>query len=246
MTVVPFCLLAAVIVVLSLVGFPLVGAIVIAVAFVLVGVALFYSSSEVLLRRLPTGPAEETEHPRLHNVVEGICLASGLSKPELRLLADPAANAISFGRGTEDAVLVFTTGLLDLLDRIELEAVVGHELAHMRRRDTLSGSVSAVTLGTLALVISPLSRYTVRAAGAGRESLADRASAMLTRYPPGMASALEKLSVAEPRPASIGRSMLARTGHLWLVPLVPEEETGRDAITGMLSLAERIDLLREL
>lgn len=92
------------------------------------------------------------EAPQLHNVVEEVAIASGLPKPRVALVDDPAPNAFATGRTPERAVVAVTTGLLERMDRDELQAVVAHEMAHVANRDTLMMSVAAATAGVIALI----------------------------------------------------------------------------------------------
>lgn len=255
LTFLPAVLVAAVFIALGFVGHLLVVAIAIAVLALVAGGVAYVVAPRALLGRLGAVTADHLEEARLYNILEGLCLAWGLPQPELRLLADDAPNAISLGRGPDDAVVVCTTGLIASLDRIELEAVLGHELAHVRSLDILSGTVAAGTLGYLALISASARRGLIRRSGAGRESLADQASTTLTRYPPAMISALEKLAAAPScRPASLTSSVAIRSGHMWLVPLDPDGsavDSGVAAgdvkpVIGALTLEERIALLREL
>jgi heat shock protein HtpX len=252
----PAATVAVIFVVLGIVAIGLVVGIVIAAVALALGIAAYLFAPRALASRLETIPAKKSEHARLYNVVEGLCLAWGLPQPELRLLVDPALNAIAIGRSPHDAVIICTTGLVDTLDRMELEAVLAHELAHVRNLDILSGSVAANTLGYLALMSPRAGVALVRQSAAARESNADRASVGLTRYPPAMISALEKAAAAPSRlPAGVSRSVAVRTGQLWLAPFdagVPAGYAGREApegaaaIAGSLTLDERIELLREL
>jgi heat shock protein HtpX len=151
----------------------------------------------------PEGPA----NARLHNVVEGLCVAAGLPKPDLYLVDDRTINAFSVGRNPGHASLVVTSGLLDNLERVELEGVVAHELAHIRNHDTLL-TTTAVGLPLLRLILP-----------GRRESVADVTGVRFTRYPPGLIAALEKLR-GEQGP---GRSWA--TAHLWInAPNPPLEQ----------------------
>lgn len=223
-------------------GVPVVAAAVVAVVLLGLAGAAWVLAAPLLVRRLGRlGAApDEIERARLYNVVEGVCLASGVPQPALLLLDDPAPNLLSVGRASEDAVLAVTTGLLGLLDRIELEAVVAHEIAHVRSRDVHSGAVSSLVLGSLAPSLA------ARAAGSARETHADQAAVATTRYPPGLVAALGKLRDAgDVRPAVLPRGLVRSTGHLWLAPLAAPPPRGRE-VRGALDLEERIALLVEL
>jgi heat shock protein HtpX len=220
-------------------GAPLLVMVVAAVVVAALTAVPWVFASKWLVRRVPAVPADEHDHARLHSVVEGVCLAAGLPRPELLVLADPAPNAISFGTSPADAVLVCTRGLLEQLDRIELEAVVAHELSHVRAGDTLSGGIAALTWGRFA------SGLAARMSGVARESLADQTAVSLTRYPPGLVSALGKLSGAPTNRPALDARFLRATNQLWLVPPVRREPSSRP-VRGALDVDDRIALLREL
>ncbi len=242
----PAVLVALIIVISLLASLPILIGIALAALVVVFSLVVWFTASKAVLAKLQATPADPVRHARLHNLVEGLCLASGLPKPALLVLDDPAVNAISVGRTPADSAIVCTSGLLDLLDRMELEAVMAHELAHIRRRDTTSGCESAVIVGYPALVVPSMRRALVRAAGAGREALADQAAVSLTRYPPGLVSALAKVRAAPSiRPASLSSSTVTMTGHLWLAPLDPSF-FAEQPIRGALGLEDRIALLHEL
>jgi heat shock protein HtpX len=92
------------------------------------------------------------EEPRLHNVVEGLCLAAGIPKPRVYVVPEHAPNAFATGRDPEHSSIAVTRGLLDIMNRVELEGVVAHELSHVRDRDILVGTVVATLVGTVVLV----------------------------------------------------------------------------------------------
>lgn len=214
-------------VVLAVAGWPLVGL----VAGVAAGagvVALAVSRADaVALRRAGAVPADPAVHARYHNVVEGLCVAAGVTKPDLFVIDDPSLNALSVGREARAASLAVTTGLLDSLSRIELEGVLAHELSHVRQLDILPSTIAVTLVGLLAPGLVP------RVLGARRESLADVTGVSLTRYPPGLISALEKVRDDPAAPPSSDRAI----AHLWIE--APAEQTHPP-------LDERIQALREL
>jgi heat shock protein HtpX len=156
------------------------------------------------LRAAGARPADRDREPRYHNLVEGLCRAAGLPVPRLYVVERATANAFTVGRHPERAALVVTRGLLDGLNRVELEGVLAHELNHAwswgARLSTLGVALGRVP-GLLRLVAPPR-----------REFDADEAGARLTRYPPGLVSALRKLSAGGEEPPG-GRPL----GHLWMV-----------------------------
>jgi heat shock protein HtpX len=158
------------------------------------------------LRDAGAEPADPERLPRYHNLVAGLCQTAGLPMPRLYVVDSEAANAFSVGRDPGQAALVVTRGLLTGLNRVELEGVLAHELNHVwswsARLATLGVALGRVP-GLLRLVAPPR-----------REFDADEAGARLTRYPPGLVSALRKLSAGEPPP-------LPRLAHLWIVASDP-------------------------
>jgi heat shock protein HtpX len=184
------------------------------------------------------------EEARLVNLVEGLCVANGLSVPELRVLADPAPNAIVLGAKADDAVLILTRGLLDLLDRIELEAVVAHELAHLKRGDLEIASSATIAAGLAVRILPSLALAVLRLGDGGREALADSAAAIMTRYPPGLAAALSKLAAApSTRPSGLSRTTAHLTAARWCAPLAEAEQDR--VVAGVLDLELRVAALAE-
>lgn len=182
----------------------------------IVAVGAYLFSDRLALALTRAEPADPVDHARLHNLVEGLCVAAGLPKPELYVVEDPASpSAFSVGRNPGHASLVVTTGLLDKLTRVELEGAIAHELAHIRTYDTLVNT-TAVGLPLLRLALPKR-----------REAAADVHGVRLTKYPPGLAGALEKLRREPPR----SRPWL--TAHLWLDASDPP-------------LEQRLSALREL
>jgi heat shock protein HtpX len=92
------------------------------------------------------------EEPRLHNVVEGLCLAAGIPKPRVYVVPEHAPNAFATGRDPQHSSIAVTRGLLDMMNRVELEGVVAHELSHVRDRDILVGTIVATLVGTVVLI----------------------------------------------------------------------------------------------
>jgi len=173
------------------------------------------------------------EQPRVHNLIDGLCAASGIPRPTLRVVDDDVPDALTVGLHPRQATIVVTTGLISSMGRVELEAVLAHEVNHVKVHDILPGTVAVSSLGLLAALVPPAAGLTSWAAGRNREALADLAAVSLTRYPPGLISALEKVGAG--RPASVNRrGAKARvTDHLWI--------SGQGS-----SIDERLQALREL
>jgi len=258
-------------------------AVVIAAVFAFVG---YWKSVAIALRVSRAVPADPEVYKRLHNLVEGLCIASGLPKPRVYVIADPAPNAFATGRNPRNAAIAVTTGLLEKLNRVELEGVVAHELAHIKNYDilvstlavTLVGAVAILTdlgirlmwwnggrasrggdhadrgnplalLGFALLIIAPLVARVMQAAvSRRRETLADVTAVHITRYPPGLIGALEKLR----QDSTVTHSASMATAHMWIEqPLSGVNDTGRLGRFHKMfdthpPLVERIALLREL
>jgi heat shock protein HtpX len=199
------------------------------VAFV-VGLLLAFvawrTSDRVACSMAGARPLATGEQPRLANLVDGLCAAAGVPVPRLFIVDDDVPNSFSVGRGPKHASIVVTKGLLTTLDRVELEGVVAHELSHIRSRDIEPATLAVTLLGFGLPVTGPLLRIFV---GTDREHLADVAGVQLTRYPPGLVAALDKLR-ADARAVSAARRPIA---HLWLEPPTA-------------TLDDRIAALREL
>lgn len=202
------------------------------VAFAMTWSSYWYSD-RIVLSMSGARPAARELEPYLVNVVEGLSIAAGLPQPKAYIIEDPAPNAFATGRNPENAAIAVTRGLMDKLDRLELEGVIAHELAHVKNYDTLLQTMTAVLAGTvvllsdwllrsmwwgggrrrnnnegggqgqailllLALALTLLAPFfavlTQMAISRKREYLADASGALLTRYPPGLASALRKIT----------------------------------------------------
>ena len=226
-----------------LVGAGLLGVVVALALAAAAGAAAWQSSDRVALRVSRARPAPEADFPRYHNVVEGLCIASGLPKPGLHVVDDPALNAFTTGRNPRRAAVVVTTGLLDGLNRMELEGVLAHELAQVKNNDVLVSTLAVTMVGLPALpapllapLVAPLMRLAV---GEGREVRADLAGVEMTRYPPGLVSALETMGRASTAPRAVNPA----TSHLWIAE--PDGAARPPAGTHQ-PLAERTALLREM
>ncbi|MEA3217995.1 MAG: heat shock protein HtpX [Acidimicrobiia bacterium] len=261
----------------------------IAIAVVLAtggALAAYWKSDAIALATSRARPADPIEFARLHNLVEGLCIASGLPKPRVYVIDDPAPNAFATGRNPAHAAIAVTTGLLQKMNRVELEGVVAHELSHVKNYDTLVATLAVIMVGVVTLIADLTWRFhwlsghrrdnDNRNAGPGallavvgivllivgpivarlmhlaisrrRESLADLSAVEMTRYPPGLISALEKLQGDN----TVVRSGSRATAHMWIEdPLAKEPEEGNWARLNRLfnthpPLEERIAALREL
>jgi len=246
----------------------------------------YWKSDSIALKVSRAVPADSETYQRLHNLVEGLCIAGGLPKPKVYIINDPAPNAFATGRNPQHAAIAVTTGLLEKMNRVELEGVVAHELSHIRNYDilvstiavTLVGSIAIMTdlgirmmwwnggrtsregdrnngsnplalFGFLLLILAPIIARAMQAAvSRKRESLADVSACQMTRYPPGLISALEKLRAD----TTATHSASMATAHMWIEqPLSGVSDGGKLGFFHRMfnthpPLDERIALLKEL
>ena len=246
----------------------------------------YWKADKIALAVSRAVPADPVQYQRLHNLVEGLCIASGLPKPGVYIVDDPAPNAFATGRDPKHAAIAVTTGLLEKMNRVELEGVLAHELSHIRNYDILVSTLAVTLVGAVALlsnivirmmwwnggrnsrsgdhndrnnplalvgfvflIFSPIIAKAMQAAiSRRRETLADVSACQLTRYPPGLISALAKLK----GDTTVTHSATAATAHMWIEQ--PMSGVGDDGKLGMWNrmfdthppLDERIELLREL
>jgi heat shock protein HtpX len=261
------------------------------IAFAVAGASslfAYWKSDAVALRMSRARPADPVEYARLHNLIEGLCIAAGLPKPRIYVIDDAAPNAFATGRDPRHAAIAVTTGLLEKMNRVELEGVLAHELSHVKNYDILVSTLAVTMVGVIVLLsdwtlrflwwgggrrrgnrdgggggpaaalaivgfvlllLSPLIAQLMQfAVSRRREALADVSGVALTRYPPGLISALEKLR----EDTTVVHSSSRATAHLWI-----ESPLARDPSEGRLSrlnrlfdthppLEERIAALKEL
>lgn len=200
-----------------------------ALIFALVmNVGSYWWSDKLVVAMTGAKPVKREEYFDLWNVVENLSITAGLPMPKVYVVDDPSPNAFATGRDSEHAVVAVTTGLLQILDRSELEGVIAHELSHVGNRDMLVSTVAVVlagfvaivadiflrsmmwggggdrdskagaiflVLGIIGIILAPIAAQLIQMAiSRKREYLADASGALLTRYPEGLASALEKIS----------------------------------------------------
>lgn len=211
------------------------GAIAAVVVFVVLAAALAvwarYAGERLVdrgLRRIGSVPADQVRHARLCNLADGLSTTAGLSVPRLEVVDADGLNALAAGGKAGTGVLAVTTGLLRELELIELEAVLAEMLVQIRRGDVIPATMTVAMFGLGRGLAAPPER----------DALADLAGVTLTRYPPALASALEKLDAKGTDVPGAPASM----AHLWLAD--PRRSAERDA--ARLPLRERIEALREL
>lgn len=223
------------------------GILIIAAVFaILTSVTSYWYSDKVVLYMTKARPVKKEDNPELYRIVENLCITAGLPMPKIYIIEEPQPNAFATGRNPKHAVVAVTRGLLEKLERVELEGVIAHELSHIKNRDillqtaivVLAGiiSISAefllrslwwgggrrrregneifYVLGLIAIILAPIAATLIRLAiSRKREFLADASGALLTRYPEGLAKALEKIS-NDPNPLKTANNS---TAHLFII-----------------------------
>lgn len=141
-----------------------------AVAFALIGVwGSYYGSDKLVLTMTGAKLITREDAPELFNVIEEVVIASGLPMPKVAIVEDSAPNAFATGRNPDHALIAFTTRILEVMDREELEGVIAHELSHVANRDTLVSAVAATTAGAIAILSDFLMRLMWFGGGRDRE-----------------------------------------------------------------------------
>lgn len=207
------------------------------------GAALLWTTTAAakVAKKLDLAGMAVCEDPRLVNLVEGLSLSTGTEEPTLYVLADPARNAAPVVIG-DDSYIVVTSGLVESLGRMELEAVVAALLVRIKSgdaaMDTKAAGMFAYPLldGPASALLSPVGRWALRRViDADADIAADQSAVRITRYPPGLSSALDKISESyEPALATAGND------HLWIAPPLSTK-----AVVPHSPLQWRIDILLE-
>jgi len=257
--------------------------------------ASYYHSDRIVLKMSHARPIEPQKYPKhkfLQNEVEGLALAAGFEKPpQCYIIEDSAPNAFATGRDPDHGVICVTSGLLDKLDRYELQGVLSHEMAHIKNYDILLQTIVVVMVGVAVLLSDAIFRIMWYSGGRGarrrsrssssrgggggqlqlillivgivlviltpiiaqmlrfwvsrkREFLADADGAMLTRYPEGLARALEKIS-GDREPLEVANKA---TAHMYIIN--PLAARGRKGASSLFSthppVRERVAALRAI
>ena len=209
----------------------------------------YWFSDKIVLAMSGAHPIKREEDLELHRIVENLCITAGLKMPKIYMINDPSPNAFATGRNQEHATVAVTSGLLQILNKNELEGVIAHELSHIGNKDILISTIVVILVGFVALlsdfflraqffrgrrndregggqaqlfmmivgivlaILAPIVATLIQLAiSRKREFLADADGALLTRYPEGLASALEKIS-NHPIPL---RRVNKATAHLYI------------------------------
>jgi len=242
----------------------------------------YWWSDKIVLKMYKAQPIEKKDNPQLYNIVENLCITAGLPVPKIYITPDMQPNAFATGRDKNHAVVCVTQGLLQILNKTELQGVLAHELSHIGNKDMLLSTVVAVLAGVVAIlarlflsisffgggrrnnnsdgeagailavvgivaaILAPFAAMLVQLAiSRKREFLADADGALLTRYPEGLASALEKIE-ANPTPMRITNDAAS---SLWIEsPYKGQQKT--HWFTKLFSthppIEERIKALRDM
>lgn len=237
--------------------------------------ASYQYGDRVVLSSTGARLAEGPEYIYLNNIVEGLAISAGIPKPNVYVVASRELNAFATGKNPENASVAVTSGLIETLDRQELEGVIAHEISHVRNRDVQFMTLVAVLVGLIGIlshmilrsyrfrgnrrdkesnlsillivvgfilaIFAPLvTRLVQLAISRTREYLADASSAELTRYPDGLANALEKISKYNKGDMKISEAI----SHLFITD---PNKSALDAIYATHPpIEERIKRLREM
>ena len=254
-----------------------------AILFIAVFISIFMSfisywfSDRIVLAMSRAKPITHEQAPELYHIVENLTITAGLPMPRIYLIDDSSPNAFATGRDAKHAVVAVTQGLLEILDKTELEGVIAHELSHIGNKDMLlqtavvvlvgvitmiadifirgrffgkksnnrgGGQVGAILMivGLVFIIFSPIFAKLIQfAISRKREYLADASGALLTRYPEGLARALEKIS-QNPIPLRVANNA---TAHLFIASPFRGKK-----VLGLFSthppIEERVKRLREM
>jgi heat shock protein HtpX len=246
------------------------------VAAILYAVITYWFSSSIALSMSGAREVQKKDAPELYRLVENLSITAGLPTPKVYIIDDPAPNAFATGRDPDHAVVAVTSGILEVLDKQELEGVIAHEMSHVGNYDIRfmavvvalvsvvaiisdlllrlsfwgrggdeeegGGSPVLLVLSIVGAILAPLAAVMIQfAVSRQREYLADASGVMLTRYPEGLASALQKIS-KDPKPMSHANSATA--------PLYISNPLKGRSFAGLFDthppIAERIKRLREM
>ncbi len=253
------------------------------VVWVVMSLVSYFSGDRILLATSGARRIQKADHPVLWNVVEEMCVASGLATmPDVYIIDQDAPNAFATGRDPEHSAVAVTSGLLERLTRDELQGVIGHELAHINNRDILYLTVAGIMMGTIVLladsgvrmlfwgggrrrtsseggggaqavvmvvalvlmILSPImAQLLYLALSRKREYLADASSAIYTRYPTGLADALEKIAADPTKLPTANRA----TAPMYIVNPLKVSARGKANLTSTHPpTSKRVEILRSL
>ena len=240
--------------------------------FVMAFAQYFFSDSMVLMST-GTKIVSETESPELHQMIERICADAGVPKPRIGIMPSPMANAFATGRSPKRAVVAVTDTIMRVLNRDELEAVLAHEISHIKNRDVLTltlasftamiasmivhnilfisftnrgeGSPPWILIGIAAGAVWLISTILMLALSRYREYAADRGSAYLTHDPMALVSALKKISGAMEAVPPKKRREAEGANAFYIIPAI-SGDTIMSLFTTHPSLEKRIANLEKI
>ena len=261
------------------------GMIIALVLWAVMNLVAFFQGDNIMLALSKARKIKRDDYPRLYNIVEEMRIASGLERmPDIYIIDDPALNAFATGRDPNRAAIAVTSGLLQKLNRDELQGVIGHEIAHVNNRDVLLMSLCGILLGTIVIlswyathmlffssmsggrrssssgggqaqliilavgiilmILAPIVAQLIYfAISRKREYLADSSSALYTRYPEGLASALEKLAASTAPVKSANKS----SAPMYIInPFRKKGRAASDLSSTHPPISERIRILRSM
>jgi len=243
----------------------------------------YWQSDKIVIMTTGAKPLSDQAAPELHNIVENLAITAGIPKPRIYIVDAPQPNAFATGRDPEHAIVAVTSGILQIMNKTELEGVLAHEMSHIGNRDMLVSTVVVVLVGVIQLlsdiflrsmrfgfrgnndrnggqagaiflligialaILAPIAAILIQlAVSRKREYLADASGVLLTRYPEGLASALQKLA----QDNTPMRQASHATAHLWL----DDPYQGKQKTIGWFSklfmthppIEDRIKKLREM
>jgi len=243
----------------------------------------YWQSDKIVIMTTGAKPLLNQAAPELHNIVENLAITAGIPKPRIYIVEAPQPNAFATGRDPEHAIVAVTSGILQIMNKTELEGVLAHEMSHIGNRDMLVSTVVVVLVGVIQLlsdiflrsmrfgfrgnndrnggqagaiflligialaILAPIAAILIQlAVSRKREYLADASGVLLTRYPEGLASALQKLA----QDNTPMRQASHATAHLWL----DDPYQGKQKTIGWFSklfmthppIEDRIKKLREM
>lgn len=243
----------------------------------------YYYSDKMILGMSGAKQISKRDNPQLFRIVENLCIGAGIPMPKIYVINDSAINAFATGRDPKHSVVCVTTGILDRLNKVELEGVISHELSHVRNYDIRLMAIVVILVGLVALladffmrslwfgggrrdrndrnnaqgiflmvgivlaILSPVIATLIQlAVSRKREFLADASGALLTRYPEGLASALEKIS-KDKEPLEAANNA---TAHLYISnPFKLKSSSGHwfaNLFNTHPPIGERIKILRSM
>lgn len=238
----------------------------------------FWHSDKIVLALSGAKPIKKEDNAELYRIVENLCITAGLPLPKIYIIPEMQPNAFATGRDKNHAVIAITQGLLEKLDRAELEGVISHELSHIGNKDMLLMTVVVVLVGFISIIsnwffranwlgfrrrdsrgsgqagailmlaglvlaiLSPIIAMLIQMAiSRKREFLADATGALLTRYPDGLARALEKIA-ADKTPLKVASTA---TAHLYISNPFKEKKFSNLFLTHP-PIEERIKILKAM